>query len=51
VQILHLHYAFASAQQVEEENDYRNNQKQVNEASGYVEAETEKPQNDENYEN
>jgi hypothetical protein len=40
----------ASGQQVEDQDDYRQYQKQVNQGAGYMEAETQKPENQKNYE-
>jgi hypothetical protein len=39
-----------SGQQVEDQNDHRQYQKQVNQGAGYMEAETQKPENQKNYE-
>jgi hypothetical protein len=41
----------AAGDQVEDQNDQRYNQQKVNQAAGYMEAETQQPQNQENYEN
>jgi hypothetical protein len=46
-----LHYTAASRHQVKDQDDHRHDQKDVDEAAGKVKAETQKPQNEKNYEN
>jgi hypothetical protein len=48
--LLASEYTPASGQQVEDQDDYRQYQEQVNEAAGDMEAEAQEPENHENYE-
>jgi hypothetical protein len=43
--------ATAASQQVDDQNDYRDHQQQVDQAARYVKAETQQPQNQQDHKN